>query len=252
MNDCADVDAIMTAYVDGEVTVAEEQAVRAHLKGCPACRDRAVAEQAVRKRLRAAAPLLGEHAPAALWARCATIAHSGPAAAVPLLQQRSVGWVPLSLAATVLLAAGALFLVGQMTGQGHGALAAQFAIDHDRCFLVGPAAGPGFGRREARVQLAGIIGSDIALPFESDDFDLLDVRQCAYEQGGVGHVMCSWRGDPVSLFVVPDRSYGERILEIINHDAVIWSGGGHAYVLVAEQGPVDLGQVARHVRQTVH
>ena len=252
MNDCAGVDAIMTVYVDGEVTAAEAQAVRAHLEGCPACRDRAAAEQAVRERLRAAAPLLGEHAPAALWARCATAAHSGPVAAAPFLRQHTVRWVPLSLAATVLLAAGALFMAGQWQGQGHGALAAQLAIDHDRCFLVGPAGGPDFGRQEARVQLAGIVGSDIALPLESPDFDLLDVRECAYEYGGVGHVMCSWRGDPVSLFVVPDRSYRERILEIINHDAVVWSGGGHAYVLVAEHGPVDIGQVARHVRQTVH
>ena len=252
MTNCADVDAIMTAYVDGEVTAADAQAVRAHLDGCPACRSRAAAEQAAREQLRAAAPALRERAPAALWARCAAAAQSGPDAVTPFPQMRAVPWAPLSMAATILLAAAALFMAGQRQGQGLGAVAAQLAIDHDKCFLVTPAGTPDFGRQEARVQLAGIVGSDIALPFESPDFDLVDVRECAYEHGGVGHVLCNWRGDPVSLFVVPDRSFGEQLLEIINHDAVVWSGAGHAYVLVAEQGPVDIGQVARHVRQTVN
>ncbi|MCE2543588.1 MAG: hypothetical protein J4F30_09180, partial [Acidobacteria bacterium] len=135
---------------------------------------------------------------------------------------------------------------------GLGALAAQLAIDHERCFMVEPTTAPEFGHREARVQLAGIIGSDIALPFESSDFDVLEVRECAYEHGGVGHVLCRWRGDPVSMFVVPGRSHGEQLLEIINHDALVWSDGGHTYVLVAEHGPVDVGQVARHVRRTVN
>ena len=252
MNNCADVDAIMTAYVDGEVTAAETQAVRAHLDGCPACRDRASAEQAVRERLLAASPALVERAPAALWARCATAARPGPATVAQFPPQRTVRWAPLSMAATILLAAGALFMAGQRQSPGIGALVAQLAIDHDKCFLVEPAAAPEFGQQEARVQLAGIIGTEIALPFESPEFDVLDVRKCAYEQGGVGHVLCTWRGDPVSLFVVPDRSHREQLLEIINHDALVWSDGGHAYVLVAEHGPVDIGQVASHVRQTVN
>ena len=252
MTNCADVDAIMTTYVDGEVTAAEAQAVRAHLDGCPACRDRAAAEQAVRERLRAAAPALGERAPAALWARCATAARPGPAGVTPFWTQPALRWAPLGMAATVLLAAGVLFMAGQRQSPGLGALAAQLAIDHDRCFMVEPTTAPEFGHREARVQLAGIIGSDIAVPFESPDFDVLDVRKCAYERGAVGHVLCTWRGDQVSLFVVPDRSHREQLLEIINHDALVWSAGGHAYVLVAEHGPVDVGQVARHVRQTVN
>ena len=251
MNNCVDVDAIMTAYVDGEITAGEAQAVQAHLDGCPACRDRAVAEQAVRERLRAAAPALGERAPAALWARCAAAAH-GPVAAAPFAARRTVSWASLSMAATILLAAGALFIAGQRQSPALRALAAQFAIDHDKCFLVEPVEAPEFGHQEARVQLAGIIGTDVALPFESPDFDVLEVRKCAYEQGGVGHVLCAWRGAPVSLFVVPNRSLREQLLEIINHDALVWSAGDHGFVLVAEHGPVDMGQVARHVRQTVH
>ncbi len=252
MKNCADVDAIMTAYVDGEVPAAEAQAVRAHLDGCPACRDRASAEQDVRERLRAAAPTLGEQAPAALWARCAAAARPAPAAAAPFWARPAFRWAPLTMAATLLLAAGVLFMAGERQSPGLGALAAQLAIDHERCFMVEPATAPDFDHREARVQLAGIVGSDIAVPFESSDFDVLEVRECGYEHGGVGHILCRWRGDPVSMFVVPDRTHGEQLLEIINHNALIWSDGGHTFVLVAEHGPVDVGRVARHVRQTVN
>ncbi|MYI74888.1 MAG: transmembrane regulator PrtR, partial [Acidobacteria bacterium] len=61
---CADVDAIMTAYVDAEAAPADAEAVRAHLEGCPDCRARAAAEQDMRARLQVAAPTLGERAPA--------------------------------------------------------------------------------------------------------------------------------------------------------------------------------------------
>ena len=56
---CADVDAIMTAYVDGEAAPADAAAVRAHLDGCPACRARAAEEREMRARLQAAVGLLG-------------------------------------------------------------------------------------------------------------------------------------------------------------------------------------------------
>ena len=46
---CADVDAIMTAYVDGEAAPADAAAVRAHLDGCPHCRARAAEERTIGK-----------------------------------------------------------------------------------------------------------------------------------------------------------------------------------------------------------
>ena len=48
--------------------------------------------------------------------------------------------------------------------------------------------------------------------------------------------LCEWRGEPVSLYVVPDRSDGDQI-EIVGHNAVIWSQNDNAYMLVAETGP---------------
>ena len=58
-----------------------------------------------------------------------------------------------------------------------------------------------------------------------------------------------WRGEPVSLYVVPDRSDGDQILEIVGHDAVIWSQSDSFYVLVSEKGPVEIAQAGQYVRQ---
>ena len=93
------------------------------------------------------------------------------------------------------------------------------------------------------------LGVDTTVPAASVDFDLIDVRKCLYDEGAMAHVLCEWRGQPVSLFVVPGRSDREQILEIVGHDAVIWSEGDNAYVLVAEPGPVEIGRVAEYVRQ---
>ena len=254
MKSCHDVDLIMTAYVDKEVEAAEAAEVDAHLAMCPPCRGRASSEGVARQVLHARATTLVERAPSGLKARCiaATASASpqderaGGRAGAP--RQRMAGWVPLSMAATVLLAVGAVFILGQ-NKQLEAAFAAQLAIDHDRCFTHLEDVVPGFDEERAEGVLAEALGIDATVPPESADFELLDVRQCLYDEGAMAHVLCEWRGERVSLFVVPGRSDREQILEIVGHDAVIWSRGGHTYVLVAGQGPVEISRVAEYVRE---
>jgi anti-sigma factor RsiW len=241
----------MTAYVDGEVTDDEAVDVRAHLTACSSCRERAEAEQTARKVLRTRAPMLGERASASLRARCVSMAPSDIDVAVPVDRVggagRWRGWAPLSMAAAVLLAVGAVFFIGQHQ-RLEAAFAAQLALDHERCFTYLDEVNPAFGQREAEVSLAALSGITATLPAESAEFDLVDVRECLYDAGAMAHVLCRWRGEPVSLFVVPGESRREQVLEIVGHDAVVWSESDSGYVLVAEHGPVDLGQVADYVR----
>ena len=257
MKSCQDVDAIMTAYVDGEVDARETAAVDAHLVVCAPCRERATAEQTIHEVVRVRASRLGERASAALKARCVAAA-PGPAETmrpdvgdVPSgagWYRRATGWVPLSMAATVLLAVGAVFILGQ-NEQLEAAFAAQLAIDHDRCFTVLDREAPEFDEQLAQAVLARDFGLDVTVPAESDDFDVLDVRECLYDEGRMAHLLCEWRGQPVSLFVVPDRSDREQVLEIVGHDAVIWSQDENAYVLVNEKGPVEIGALTDYVRR---
>ena len=248
MKSCHDVDMIMTAYVDGEVAAVEAAEVDAHLAKCPPCRQRASSEGVVRQVLHASAAALVDPAPPGLRARCIATTPSASPQEGRAPARRIAGWVPLSMAATVLLAVGAVFIVGQ-NKQLEAAFAAQLAIDHDRCFTHLEEVVTGFDEGQAGSVLVETFGIDTAVPPESADFDLLDVRQCLYDEGAMAHILCEWRGQPLSLFVVPGRSDREQILEIVGHDTVIWSGDGNTYVLVAEQGPVEIGQVADYVRQ---
>ena len=49
MKTCNEIDAIMTAYVDGEVDAPAAAAVRDHLAECPPCRERASVESTARQ-----------------------------------------------------------------------------------------------------------------------------------------------------------------------------------------------------------
>ena len=264
MKSCHDVDAIMTAYVDGESEPQETTAVDAHLAVCPPCRDRAKAERTIRDVMHTRASRLGERASATLKARCVAATPESPTAplastpgpsvvTVPGVQstrgwyQSVRGWVPLSMAATVLLAVGAVFFVGQ-DQKLEAAFAAQLAIDHDRCFQDLEPAPAEVDEQRAQGVLARDFGLDVAVPAESDDFDVVDVRMCLYDGGQMAHLLCEWRGERVSLFIVPDRTDREHDLEIVDHDAVIWSQNENTYVLVTEKGPVELGPLTDYVR----
>ena len=87
------------------------------------------------------------------------------------------------------------------------------------------------------------------MPVESSEFNLVDVRKCLYDDGDMAHVLCEWRGEPVPMFVVPERAGRERDLEIMRHDAVVWSKGVRGFALVARRGPVAIDEVARYVWQ---
>ena len=117
--------------------VDEAAAVRDHLAECPPCRERASVESTARKVLHARAVALSDRSPAALRARCvagapSTTSGQGGLASVGW-RQRVSDWVPLSMAATVLLAIGAVFVLGQ-NERLEAACAAQLALDHNRCF----------------------------------------------------------------------------------------------------------------------
>jgi len=74
MGHCGKLEALLTAYVDGEASARDCAAVAAHLAECRPCRRRAAIEQAVRQVLRARAGTIRGGAPDALRARCLALA----------------------------------------------------------------------------------------------------------------------------------------------------------------------------------
>ena len=245
MKTCADIESLVTPYVDGEADREGRAAVEAHLAVCSPCRARAAAEKAARQIVRA---------------RCSRLTAApdepNPVAARGLLtglrMARMPGMrrgVPLSLAASLVLAVGAIFIYG-LTNRLEAAFVAQLTVDHTKCFIE-TKPGSRIDAHEAETRLVSLYGWGIPVPpgSSAEQIELVDVRRCMYADGYMAHLLYEHQGRAVSLFVLPDTARRERLLEIMGHDALIWSEAGRAYVLLGQEEPAGMNKIAAYVRQ---
>src|SRR6476646_2205398 len=201
--ECAELEPFLAAHIDGETTAADAGRVNAHLAACRACRVRVSAEKAAREVLHARRDRLVPCASPQLRQRCAACATAGPLPLAPAVHRPFVrrAWVPLSFAATLLLAVAGVFLAG--LNRNVEALATGLAADHVKCFqlapdhaMVEPAdAGAKWQRR---------YGWSLTVPRSEpvEQLELLDVRRCMSIEGATAHILYKWRGSPLSVYVL--------------------------------------------------
>ena len=123
------------------------------------------------------------------------------------------------------------------------AFAAQLAIDHTRCFESSERVPGELAASDVEAQFQREQGWDIAVPMTAG-LELQDALRCEHSEGGMAHLLYRREGRPVSLFVVPDTVRRSRHLEIVWHDAVIWSAENRTFVLVGQEDPDDMVSVA--------
>ena len=162
-------------------------------------------------------------------------------------------WVPLSLAATLVLAVAGVFVFG--LNNRVEALAASLAVDHVKCFKVsgkGPHAEPAVAERDWQQDQGWPIvvpPGDPALQLK-----LVDVRRCFSSDGRAAHLMYTCRGVPLSVYVMqePDGNAGrDRVVNKLGHEAVIWGANRRTYAVVAEGGQKDLSQVVDYMKARI-
>lgn len=241
---CRDLDEHFAPYVDGEEPLEKRRAVDAHLAGCPPCRERADAERSARDLLVERRDRLRPATPPALRARCA---HQVAVAHRRTVMARARRWVPLSLAATLVLAVGGVFLFG--LNDRVEALAASLAVDHVKCFKVeGTATHVDAPAAEHRWQQDQ--GWPIVVPptEAAQQLKLVDVRRCFTTDGRSAHMMYTWRGAPLSLYVLPEDVGRDRVVEKMGHEAVIWCANRRTYAVVADGHPQDLNHIVDYMK----
>jgi anti-sigma factor RsiW len=248
---CRELEPMLAPYVEGEATREDASRVDAHLQRCPSCRDRVAGERTAREALRARGGSLREPAPPALRARCAAYGRTAPAAS---RWRRPLALVPLSLAATLLLAVAGVFIFS--LNNPVEALAAQLSADHVKCFKIVAehdhmdAAAAARDWSHTRGWQIGVPPGDDALSLE-----LVGVRRCISTDGSSAHLMYRWRGEPLSVFIVPktfDVAPGVgRIIENLGHRAIIWSKGPRTYLVIARGRPAGFDAVAAYLRARV-
>jgi anti-sigma factor RsiW len=243
MENCHDIDGLLTAYVDGEACAADRAFVDGHLAACPPCRQRAAVEGAARTVLRARIGLLPCDAPEALRARCLALASARQRGmrVSSLLRWRMV---PLVMAAALVVAVGGILAYG-LASRSPAALATQLALDHVKCFALFPGAGP-VDVRAAEAGLQERYGWQIRLPEGGgrSGLQLIGARRCLYAEGLIAHLMYRVQGRPVSLFVLPGTVRPSAMVRALGHEAVIWSSAGKTFVLLGREPRADLERMA--------
>jgi anti-sigma factor (TIGR02949 family) len=279
---CADLEERLTPYVDGEASQAEREQVDGHLATCGTCCAGAEAESAARDLVREHRSALAGKAPEALRARCASSfqlsasgsqlpaadsqlsASSNPRTVLPppTFAEATVGkppsaprramrrWVPLSLAATLVLAVAGVFLFG--LNDKVEALAASLAIDHVKCFKVSGTATAADAHAAERAWEQRQ-GWSIALPptDAAQQLTLVDVRRCFTTDGRAAHAMYTWRGEPLSVYVLQGDTGRDRLVHKMGAQVIVWGANQRIYAVVSSDASRDLTPIVEYMKARV-
>ena len=258
---CRDLDEHLAPYVDGEETPAARRSVETHLAGCPPCHDHAVAERAARDLIVEHRDELRVAAPVSLRGRCAALsATASPVAQAPAGRASRPArlwtvrrWVPLSLAASLVLAVAGVFVFG--LNDRVEALAASLAVDHVKCFKVDGTA-PLNDPAAAAARWQQDQGWPIVVPASvpGEQLKLINVRRCFTTDGRSAHMMYTWRGAPLARYLLqePDGNAGrDRVVDKLGCEAVIWCANRRTYAVVTDGHQPDLSQMVDYMKAHV-
>ena len=254
MTDCQQIDSLVTAYVDDDISAGDRDVVDRHLGQCRLCRGRVHGEKAVHALIRARRPALRTVAPSPmLRERCAALVR--PVAAT---EAGATNWparlMPFAVAASLVLTAGGAFLY-ELTERSAGVLAAELTADHVKCFRV---MNNVFDTPHDRAGVESAMESRfkwrVRLPdhAESAGLELVGARPCLYGEGLAAHIMYRHHGNPVSLFMLPQEARRKEVIEIMGHRAAIWSVDGRTFVLVAREPPAEVERMRSFVQAGLH
>jgi len=252
---CQDLDAVLASYVDAEAAPHERAAIDAHLAACPPCRDRVTVERAARMVIHSRRESLRCCASETLRVRCRKLSSGAPAnpARSAVLKRR---WVPLSLAATLVLALAGVFLIG--LSDRVEVFAAQLALDHVKCFKFTP---DRIAKGEPTAlgnDWASTRGWALKVPSSAPEYnlELMGVRRCGSTSGSVAHVLYRWKGEPLSVYVLPSTLAPSRtvqsVVETLGHEAIVWTHAGRTYAVIARGSPDELARVASYVKVSAY
>jgi anti-sigma factor RsiW len=254
------IEPLVTPYIDGELPAADRQLLEAHLTVCPPCYQRVRAERAVHDLLQARKPSLTQaSAPPVLRAACAKLAArvdarraEPPASRFSLRSASARRLEPLAAAAALVLLVGGAF-VYRLTDSFPQVMAAELAADHVKCFAMNAVLGTHHSADAVEAEMATRFGWDMDLPPQPErvGLELVGSRPCLYGEGKIAHIMYRHLGRPVSLFMLPRTIRTEQLIDVLGHEAAIWSIGDRTFVLIAREPPAEVQQMASFVHRTL-
>ena len=261
-SECHQCEPLLAPYVDGAAPAGDRERIERHIESCACCRDWVGRERAAHEALRARRSGLRACASEHLKARCAAYAgrKSAPPSRLVAPARRAAAirrWVPMSLAAALVLAVAAVFGLG-VTHPAQ-ALALQTTIDHAKCSRFHVPEGA-VDPATAAQQWQARFGWPLRLPGATDepaadpDLQLRTVRRCAVTDGRVAHLIYSYQGEPLSVYVLPKRALVDepQFVRRFQHETVMWSQGDRTYILVSSGQRDGLARMMAYVRAAAY
>ena len=265
-SECHQCEPILASYVDGVAPAGDRERIEKHIEACACCRDWLARERVAHEALRARRSGLRTCASEHLKARCAAhaarkaapaaapVTRFSPAARRPSLIRR---WAPMSLAAALVLAVAALF--GLRLSSPAQALALQTTVDHAKCsrfHLPEGAADPVTTAQQWQARF----GWPLRLPTSVSDPSapagptLRTVRRCAVTDGRVEHLIYSYQGEPLSVYVLPKRTLVDeaQFVRRFQHETVMWSQGDRTYIIVTSGPRENLTSMIAYVKTAAY
>lgn len=261
MPECSHIDALVTPFVDDALPEGERQAVSQHITVCAACRAKVAVERSICSLMQTRRAALTPPASAELKSRCAALRsrqspvltfRANRADRVVVMSAWRARIAPYALAASLFLAVTGAF-VYQATRSSSRVLAAELALDHEKCFRLNALFGTQHSPESVETAMADGFDWHMRLPDISDEHDvsLVGSRPCLYGEGKTAHIMYRHNGQPVSLFMLPRESRADELVEILGHQARIWSAGDRTFVLVANESAREMERMTALVRTTL-
>jgi len=243
MSDCRSIDPLITPYVDEDIDSTGRRRVDEHVRRCPPCHSRVAAERAVRNLVHTKRGEIARGAaPSDLRARCLALR---PAKAYAGASAWRLRMKPLAIAAGLVLVVGGAF-VYEATDQSTRLLAAQLTADHVKCFGMNALLGSNPDAAVIERAMASTFGWEMQVPESHDGgLELVGARPCLYAKGKAAHLMYRHHGQPLSVFMLPqvtrpdNSEHTPEMLDVMGHEAVVWSQHGRTYVLIARESEPD-------------
>jgi hypothetical protein len=70
--------------------------------------------------------------------------------------------------------------------------------------------------------------------------------------GTTAHLLYKWRGEPLSVYVLPrllrSRAQADQIVDTFGHESIVWSARDRTYVVLAHGRPADLAPVVGYMK----
>jgi anti-sigma factor RsiW len=261
-SECHQCEPILASYVDGVAPAGDRERIEKHLEACSCCRDWLARERVAHEALRARRSGLRTCASEHLKARCA--AHAARKVAVPARFSRATDrpslirrWAPMTMAAALVLAVAGL--LGLRLSSPAQALALQTTVDHVKCsrfHVPEGAADPVTTAQEwqARFGWPLRLPTAVSEPSANAGPQLRTVRRCAVTDGRVAHLIYSYQGEPLSVYVLPKRALVDepQFIRRFQHETVMWSQGDRTYIIVTSDQREKLTNMMAYVRAAAY